>query len=77
MELRIYDDIRRFLGCSEDVPRMLSRYFQLRGPGGPSRSGGFDGSVGPDGSDVGSFPNPLAFESEAENLSKSDGTWWV
>ena len=40
-----------FLGCSEDVPRMLSRYFQLRGPGGPSRSGGFDGSVGPDGSD--------------------------
>ena len=77
MELRIYDDIRRFLGCSEDVPRMLSRYFELRGFGGPSRSGGFDGSVGPDGSDVGSFPDPLAFESEAENLSKSDGTWWV
>ena len=28
MELRIYDDIRSFLGCSEYVPRMLSRYFQ-------------------------------------------------
>ena len=28
MERRIYDDPRMFWGCSEDVPGILSRYFQ-------------------------------------------------
>ena len=57
MERRIYDDLMMFLGCSENVPEDALKIFsgcsgELRGPGGPSRSGGFDGSFGPDGSDI-------------------------
>ena len=57
MERRIYDDLMMFLGCSENVPEDALKIFsgcsgELLRPGGPSRSGGFDGSFGPDGSDI-------------------------
>ena len=49
MERRIYDDLMMFLGCSENVPEDALKIFsgcsgELRGPGGLSISGGFDGS---------------------------------